>query len=73
MNKHEDKEIPIAFDMEWPFSFQTGSGKTSVIQLCADISVCYVFHVFELKRLPVALVSLLNHDKVILNGVNIKK
>lgn len=73
VNKQEDAEIPIAFDMEWPFSFQTGSGKTAVIQLCADVEVCYVFHVFDLKRLPVALVSLLNHEKVILHGVNIKK
>lgn len=64
--------IPIAFDMEWPFSFQTGSGRTAVMQLCADINVCYVFHIFELKRLPAALWQLLNHDKVRLHGVNIK-
>lgn len=73
MDKHAEKLIPIAFDMEWPFSFQTGPGRTAVIQLCADVSICYVFHVHHLKRLPVALVNLLRHDKVILHGVNIKK
>lgn len=65
--------IPIAFDMEWPFTFQTGPGKTAVIQLCANVDVCYVFHIAELKKLPAALVQLLTHDKVCLNGVNIKK
>ena len=59
--------------MEWPFTFQTGSGKTAVIQLCADINTCYVFHVYEFKKIPAVLVALLKHDKVILHGVNIKK
>lgn len=65
--------IPIAFDMEWPFTFQTGPGRTAVIQLCADIDLCYVFHIAELKKLPTALVQLLTHDKVLLHGVNVKK
>lgn len=73
VNKHEDKVVPIAFDMEWPFTFQTGSGKTAVIQLCADINMCYVFHVYDLKKMPAVLVALLKHDKVVLHGVNIKK
>lgn len=74
VNKQETNEmIPIAFDMEWPFTFQTGPGKTAVIQLCADVDVCYVFHLPNLKKLPAALIQLLLHDKVCLNGVNIKK
>lgn len=74
VNKQKTKEmIPIAFDMEWPFTFQTGPGKTAVIQLCADIELCYVFHVAELKKLPTTLVQLLTHDKVLLHGVNVKK
>lgn len=59
--------------MEWPFTFQTGSGRTAVIQLCADVNLCYVLHVHDLKRMPAVLVALLKHDKVILHGVNIKK
>lgn len=74
MNKIEsDEPIPIAFDMEWPFTFVTGPGRTAVIQLCADINLCYVFHVSELKKLPASLICLLMHDRVCLNGVNIKK
>lgn len=65
--------IPIAFDMEWPFTFQTGPGKTAVIQLCADVDLCYVLHIAALKKLPAALVQLLTHDKVCLHGVNVKK
>lgn len=73
VNKQETNEmIPIAFDMEWPFTFQTGPGKTAVIQLCANIELCYVFHIANLKKLPSALVKLLTNDKVCLNGVNIK-
>lgn len=74
MNKQEtDEVVPIGFDMEWPFTFVTGPGRTAVIQLCADVGVCYVFHVFNLKKLPTVLIALLTHDKVCLHGVNIKK
>lgn len=59
--------------MEWPFSFQTGPGKSAVIQLCADVDICYIFHLSDLKKLPAVLVALLNHDKVVCHGVNIKK
>lgn len=74
VNKQEtDEVVPIGFDMEWPFTFVTGPGRTAVIQLCADVGVCYVFHVFNLKKLPTVLIALLTHDKVCLHGVNIKK
>lgn len=58
--------------MEWPFSYSTGPGKSSVIQLCADVTECYVLHLSNLKKLPVALLELLTHPKILLHGVNIK-
>ncbi|XP_053950618.1 3'-5' exonuclease [Anastrepha ludens] len=64
--------VPMAFDMEWPFSFQTGPGKSAVIQICVEEHCCYVFHLTYLKRLPAALVALLKHPKVRPHGVNIK-
>lgn len=74
VNKQTDKsKIPIAFDMEWPFSFKTGPGKSALIQVCADIQLCYLFHISELKKLPTALIQLISHSKVVLHGVNIKK
>uniref|UniRef100_A0A0K8TYM3 Werner Syndrome-like exonuclease n=1 Tax=Bactrocera latifrons TaxID=174628 RepID=A0A0K8TYM3_BACLA len=65
--------VPMAFDMEWPFSFQTGPGKSAVIQICVEEHCCYIFQLTNLKRLPAALVALLKHPKVRLHGVNIKK
>lgn len=59
--------------MEWAFNYRQGPGKTAVIQLCRAEDVCYVFQVAGLKRLPAALVKLLDHSKVCLHGVNIKK
>ncbi|XP_055372930.1 3'-5' exonuclease [Condylostylus longicornis] len=68
----ETTEIPIAFDMEWPFSFKTGPGKSSVLQLCILEHETYVFSIGHLKKLPSALIALLTHPKVKLHGVNIK-
>ncbi|KYM83712.1 Werner Syndrome-like exonuclease [Atta colombica] len=71
--KRSKKEIvPIGFDLEWPFNFQTGSGKTALMQICLEDSVCYLLYVYSLKKLPAAFVELLCHSKVKLVGVNIK-
>ncbi|KYN11924.1 Werner Syndrome-like exonuclease, partial [Trachymyrmex cornetzi] len=71
--KRSEKEIvPIGFDLEWPFNFQTGSGKTALVQICLEDSVCYLLYVYSLKKLPAAFVELLCHSKVKLVGVNIK-
>ncbi|BFF90622.1 Werner Syndrome-like exonuclease [Drosophila madeirensis] len=73
VNQQTDVDVvPMAFDMEWPFSFQTGPGKSSVIQICVDEKCCYVYQLSNLKKLPAALVALINHPKVRLHGVNIK-
>lgn len=63
----------LGFDMEWPFSFQTGSGKTAVIQISPMLDECFIFHVSTFKNLPKSLTELLAHDNVRLTGVNIKK
>ncbi|KAH8288542.1 hypothetical protein KR054_004809 [Drosophila jambulina] len=72
VEKQKEDVVPMAFDMEWPFSFQTGPGKSSVIQICVDEKCCYVYQLSNLKKLPAALVALINHPKVRLHGVNIK-
>lgn len=68
-----DGLVPLSFDMEWPFSFLTGPGKSAVIQICAEITTCYIFQLTNLKKLPAALVALLKHKRVRLHGVNVKK
>lgn len=72
LNNHPDDVVPVAFDMEWPFSFKTGPKRSAVIQLCHDVDVCHVFHISELKKLPLALLELLTHKKILMHGVNIK-
>ncbi|XP_017102313.3 3'-5' exonuclease [Drosophila bipectinata] len=72
VDKQKEEVVPMAFDMEWPFSFQTGPGKTSVIQICVDEKCCYIYQLTNVKKLPSALVALINHPKVRLHGVNIK-
>lgn len=64
--------VPIGFDLEWSFSFKTGSGKTALAQICFNDRVCHLLHVYSLKKLPAAFVILLSHPKVKLVGVNIK-
>lgn len=64
--------VPIAFDLEWPFSFQTGPGRTALMQLCVETNVCYLFQLSCLKKLPAAMLLLLNHPRVQLHGVNVK-
>ncbi|XP_029668746.1 Werner Syndrome-like exonuclease isoform X2 [Formica exsecta] len=72
INRSEEKVIPLGFDLEWPFNFQTGSGKTALVQICLDVDVCYLLHIYSLNKLPAAFIELLCHSKVILVGVNIK-
>uniref|UniRef100_A0A6P4FHU1 3'-5' exonuclease n=1 Tax=Drosophila rhopaloa TaxID=1041015 RepID=A0A6P4FHU1_DRORH len=72
VEKQKDEVVPMAFDMEWPFSFQTGPGKSAVIQICVDEKCCYIYQLTNLKKLPAVLVALINHPKVRLHGVNIK-
>ncbi|XP_023707539.1 Werner Syndrome-like exonuclease isoform X2 [Cryptotermes secundus] len=66
------EELVIGFDMEWPVHFKTGSGKTALIQICAEEQTCYLFHVSCMRSLPEAFVHLLKHPKFKLVGVNIK-
>ncbi|KAF7279054.1 hypothetical protein GWI33_007689 [Rhynchophorus ferrugineus] len=64
--------IVVGFDMEWSFSFQTGPGKTALIQISPNLNICHLLHIFQLKNVPKGLVQFLQHPKVRLTGVNIK-
>ncbi|NP_001229367.1 Werner Syndrome-like exonuclease [Nasonia vitripennis] len=68
----KDRVVAIGFDLEWPFSFQTGSGKTALAQICLNEKECHLLHIYNLKKLPASLIALLSHSKVKLVGVNIK-
>jgi werner syndrome-like exonuclease len=67
-----DGDVPVAFDMEWTFSFKTGPEKASLIQVCIDLDECFLIHIPQLKKLPATLSAFLGHPRVRLHGVNIK-
>uniref|UniRef100_A0A336MTB5 3'-5' exonuclease n=1 Tax=Culicoides sonorensis TaxID=179676 RepID=A0A336MTB5_CULSO len=71
-NIKEDGQIPVGFDMEWPFSYQTGPYKTALIQFSFSLDVCYLFQVWKLDTLPKSLVELIHHEKLLLHGICIK-
>lgn len=67
------EKIPIAFDMEWPVSYGQTQDRTALIQLCAELNECFLFHVFDIEQLPDSLIKLLLHSKVVLHGNRIKR
>lgn len=69
----EDELFVVGFDMEWPFNFVEGPGKTAVIQISSSLRECIILHVSALKTIPKSLTEFLKHPKVRLAGVNIKK
>ncbi|GLG97640.1 Uncharacterized protein GBIM_04369, partial [Gryllus bimaculatus] len=72
-NSHLD-EIILGFDTEWPVTYrsnESSSSRTSLIQICAQKEKCYLFHVNNLRRLPLAMIHLMEHPKTKLVGVNI--
>ncbi|XP_063226633.1 3'-5' exonuclease isoform X2 [Bacillus rossius redtenbacheri] len=72
LNNIGDAGLVLGFDMEWPVSYQSGSGRAALIQLCPGDDVCHLFHVSCMKNLPKAFVILLEHPLVTFVGANIK-
>ncbi|XP_017770489.1 PREDICTED: Werner Syndrome-like exonuclease [Nicrophorus vespilloides] len=70
--KSSIEEISVGFDLEWPFNFTTGPGKTAVIQISPNLDITYIFHVSKITKLPQSLVEFLKHPKIRLVGNNIK-
>ncbi|XP_058795255.1 3'-5' exonuclease [Phymastichus coffea] len=72
VESNNDSIVPVGFDLEWPFSFQTGSGKTALAQICLSEKICHLLYLYKIKKLPASFIALLSHPKVKLVGVNIK-
>ncbi|CAG9813281.1 unnamed protein product [Phaedon cochleariae] len=62
----------VGFDLEWPFSFVTGTERTAVAQISIDLKNCYILHVSKFKNLPKGLSEFLIHPNVRITGNNIK-
>ncbi|KAH3735982.1 bifunctional 3'-5' exonuclease/ATP-dependent helicase WRN-like isoform X2 [Dreissena polymorpha] len=63
----------IGFDIEWPVLYQTGKqAKTALVQVCTNISKCYLFHVSCMSKFPVMLRKLLENESIKKVGLNIE-
>ncbi|XP_041033594.1 Werner syndrome ATP-dependent helicase homolog isoform X2 [Carcharodon carcharias] len=66
------KESAIGFDMEWPPTYIKGKvGKVALIQLCASVNKCYLFHISSMSGFPSGLKRLLEDEAVKKVGVGI--
>lgn len=73
MNSHLKKigkNETLSFDMEWPYS-QSGSGKTSVIQIASAAEV-FVLQVGAMDKLPEELIRIIRDPTTIKCGVAIQ-
>ena len=72
IEKYDSEHVPVSFDLEWTFNYQSGPQPTSLLQVCLNLNQCYIVQMSELKKIPASLSVFLNHKKTILHGVNIK-
>lgn len=72
VEQNKDSEVPVSFDLEWCFDYKTGPLPTAVLQVCMDLTQCFIVQMSDLKKIPASLSAFLNHPKTILHGVNIK-
>ncbi|CAH9120881.1 unnamed protein product [Cuscuta epithymum] len=64
--------VALGLDMEWKPSFKRGvaPGKAAVLQICGEMSHCYVFHICH-SGIPQNLQELLESSSVVKVGSNI--
>lgn len=72
MISDDNKEIPVAFDLEWTFDYKSGPKPVAVLQICFNLDSCHIVQMSALTRIPASLTTFLNHSSIILHGVNIK-
>lgn len=65
------KSLVVGFDIEWKPTFVKGDyNPTAVIQICTH-SICYVFHVSRMQRMPNELSAILKNGRIKKVGVGI--
>ncbi|CAH1165016.1 unnamed protein product [Phyllotreta striolata] len=64
--------LVLGFDLEWPFSYKTGPGRTATIQISPDDETCCIYHVSNIQRLPKGLSELLVRSNVRITGNCVK-
>lgn len=68
---HQDNKVPISLKIKYRPCEKGAKIKTSLIQICLNTEICYLFHVFHIQTLPESLVQLLRHKNVILHSNDI--
>ncbi|KNA14724.1 hypothetical protein SOVF_104710 [Spinacia oleracea] len=70
--KRKSGRAVLGLDIEWKPSFDRGipQGKAAVMQICGDMNICYVLHIFH-SGIPGSLQSLLEDSTYIKVGVGI--
>ncbi|XP_016438658.2 3'-5' exonuclease-like isoform X2 [Nicotiana tabacum] len=68
--KRKEGHVALGFDIEWKPSFRKGvaPGKAAVMQICGDMSSCYVLHIIH-SGIPQTLQSLLEDPTILKVGV----
>ncbi|KAL4228528.1 hypothetical protein ACF0H5_011578 [Mactra antiquata] len=68
-----ETDLVVGFDTEWPVTYQKGKqAKTALIQICASVDKCYLFHVSCMPKFPVMLKKLLEMKNIKKVGLNIE-
>ncbi|XP_071008187.1 bifunctional 3'-5' exonuclease/ATP-dependent helicase WRN isoform X1 [Oncorhynchus clarkii lewisi] len=63
----------VGFDIEWPPSFTKGQKKkVALVQLCASVEKCYLFHLSPMSRFPTGLKIFLEDETIQKVGVGIE-
>nr|XP_029502803.1 Werner syndrome ATP-dependent helicase isoform X1 [Oncorhynchus nerka] len=63
----------VGFDIEWPPSFTKGQKKkVALVQLCASVEKCYLFHLSPMSRFPTGLKIFLEDETIRKVGVGIE-
>uniref|UniRef100_A0A673X8F4 DNA 3'-5' helicase n=1 Tax=Salmo trutta TaxID=8032 RepID=A0A673X8F4_SALTR len=63
----------VGFDIEWPPSFTKGQKKkVALVQLCASVEKCYLFHLSSMSRFPTGLKIFLEDETIRKVGVGIE-
>jgi 3'-5' exonuclease len=68
----KETSVPVAFDLEWPFTYENGEKEVAVMQICIDLEDCYVIQISDLKKIPATLIKFLYHPKIFFHGLFVK-
>lgn len=70
---HQDKKVPISLKIKFNSPKKGEKIKISLIQMCLNTEICYLFNVVGKNELSESLIQLLGHKNVILHSNDITR